>query len=302
MPICPDFARPGDEADSIMDTDTRYREDRELARRVLAGSEPDWHAFVDKYTPLILSVLRRYIFDDDQVKDVWADMLERLYRGQLERYEGRSLLGTWLVFVARSAAIDHLRHVKGRPRPPRGWDDLPERERFVYQELFVYRHSPEEVGLALHQRGELAAGESLAGIVAGLEDRLGDNRLQRLAWDLHADSVGAVSGRLLEYLEHAAAESSERQRELSPDRSLHHRQTRETLDKIRRVMEELPPDEQRVIELKFGRGLTAPQIAQDMSLRQREVYTLVERALRNFRKLLGVNILLLISTLGGFFP
>lgn len=204
--------------------------------------------------------------------------------------------------MTRSAAIDHLRHVKGRPRPPQGWDDLPEREQFVYQELFVYRHSPQEVTLALKQRGELGEGESLAEIVADLEERLGDHRLRRLAWDLHADSVGAVSGRLLEYLEHAAAESAERQQELSPERGLHHRQVRETLEKVRRVMEELPADERRVIELKFGRGWTAPRIAEDMALKQREVYTLVERALRSIRKLLGVSALLLVGVLGLFFP
>jgi RNA polymerase sigma factor (sigma-70 family) len=276
-----------------MGDDPRYQQDRELAARVLAGSVPDWHAFVERYSPLILSVLRRYVHDGDEVKNVWADVLDRLYHGQLAQYAGRSLLGTWLVFVARSAAIDHLRSRRGRTRQPDGWEALTGREQFVYRELFVAHRSPAEVRHRLAARGELSEGESLAELVAGLEERLGDRTLRRIAWDAHAASVGAVSGRLLEYLEHAAVEAAERGEELSPERQLHHARARRTLDRVHELMQSLPEDERRALELRFQEGWTAERIGQELGLgRRREVYTLLDRAVRNLRKLLGLNVLL----------
>jgi len=285
-----------------MGGDPQYKQDRELAARILAGSEPDWHEFVDRYSALILSVLRRYVHDDEQVKNLWADVLERLYRGQLRSYEGRSLLSTWLVFVARSAAIDDLRHRRGRTRLPADWDSLGERDRFVYHELFVARRSADEVWHQLREQGRLEPDESLAGIVAALEEKLGDRTLRRLAWDVHAATVGGVSGRLLEYLEHATVEAAERREAFSPERQLHHARTRRTLERVRELMQSLPEEERRALELRFDRGWTAARIGQDLGLeRPREVYTLLDRAVRNLRKLLGLSALIFIGSLVIFF-
>ena len=290
----------GDEDQRTMNDDPKYRADREFAKRILAGSVPDWHAFVDRFSGLIFSILRRYIFDEEQVKDVWVNVLEKLQAGQLRRYEGRSKLGTWLVFVARSAAVDHLRSRDGRRRHPKGWEDLSERDRFVYDQVCLSRRDPIEVGHALRERGDLDDGESLAGVMARLEDTLGDHTLCRVAWDLEARSVGVASGRLLEYLEHATAEARETQKTVSPDRHLLHEQTRQTLARIRDARESLAPDEKRILELRYEQGLTAPRIAEEMSLQQREVYTLIDRALRNVRRLLGMGVLLIIRITGTF--
>lgn len=285
-----------------MDGDRQYERDRELAARILAGSEPDWHAFVDRYSALILSVLRRYVHDDEQVKNLWADVLERLYRGQLRGYAGRSLLSTWLVFVVRSAAIDHLRRDRGRTRLPAQWDELGERDRFVYHAVFVARRSADDVWHQLRERGELGPDESLAGIVAALEEKLGDRTLRRLAWDVHAASVGAVSGRLLEYLDHAVAEAVEKREAFNPERQLHHARARRTLERVHELMRALPADERRALELRFGEGWTAARIGEDLGLeRPREVYTLLDRAVRNLRKLLGLGVLMLAWSLAAFF-
>ena len=279
-----------------MGDDPGYGQDRDLAARVLAGSDEAWHAFVDRYSPLILSIIRRYVRDDEQVKNVWAGVLERLYRGQLRGYEGRSLLSTWLVFVARSAAIDHLRGRRGRPRKPPGWDDLDPRDQHVYRELFMNHRSPEEVRHALAAAGDLAEGESLAEIVARLEEQLGDRTLRRVAWDAHAASVGAVSGRLLEYLDHAAAEAEQKRREADPEQELHRRRARETLEHVLATVAALPEDERRALELRYREGWSAARIGDELGIaRRREVYTLLDRAVRNLRKLLGVSMLLLIG-------
>ncbi len=53
---------------------------------------------------MILSVLHRYLFDDDDVRAAYVDDLKCIYRGGLSSLKGRALLSTWLVVVARSTA------------------------------------------------------------------------------------------------------------------------------------------------------------------------------------------------------
>lgn len=285
-----------------MSNDDRYSEDRALVERILAGSEADWHGFIARYTPLINSTVRRYVHDEDAVKTVWATILDGLYKGRLRTWEGRSLLSTWLVVVARSAAIDHLRTRKGRPRRPENWDELSDLDRAVYELMFIQRRTPDETRHVLAARGELPEGVSLAEIVAGLEEHLGDRTLRRLAWDVHAASVGGTSGRLLEYLEHAAEEAAEQGRELSPDRQLLHAQTRRTLDRVHEAMQALPEQERRALELRFNEGWQAERIGQELGVpRRRDVYTLLDRAVRHVRKLLGVNMLAVICLAFRFF-
>lgn len=285
-----------------MGDDPGHQQDRDLVARILAGSEPDWHAFVDRYTPLIMAIVRRYVHDEEQVKDVWAGVLERLYGGLLKGFAGRSRLSTWLVFVARSAAIDHLRSARGRPRVPDHWASLGERDQFVYRELFMRHRTTEDVRHALVERGDLGPDESLAEIVARLEEHVGDRTLRRIAWDARAATVGAVSGRLLEYLDHATAEAAERGEELNPERQLHHAQTRRTLERIAELIRELPEDERRAMELRYGHGWPADRIGRELGIaRRREVYTLLDRAVRSLRKLLGLQVLVIVWMASVFF-
>jgi RNA polymerase sigma factor (sigma-70 family) len=271
---------------------TDFAADLQLARRIVAGSEDDWHAFIDRYTPLIRAVLRRYVRDEDEVAGLWADLLARLYGGLLAQFAGRSTLATWLVLVARSAALDHQRRICGRRRLPPALSDCPEHYRTIYRELFIKGRSPEAVRQQLRAQGVLPDDTSLAEIVAEIEDRVGDRTLQQLAWDLQADQVRAGSGRLRRYLQDAAAEAQDAEAALSPEREVLQAEARRTLERIEALLGHLPAAEQQVIDLRYRRGWSAPRVAEAMDLRdQRQVYTLTARALRALRKLLGLSLL-----------
>lgn len=89
----------------------RPEDDLDLARRVLDGSEEAWHEFIDCYTGLLRHAIRRFVRDQDDAASIYVSVLERLYRGQLAQFKGEARFGTWLVFVARHAALDHRRRL-----------------------------------------------------------------------------------------------------------------------------------------------------------------------------------------------
>lgn len=257
--------------------------DLALARAVLAGDEPAWHRFVTGQSGILLAILRRYLRDTDEIRTVYVDVLAELRQGKLAEYAGRSSLATWLACIARGAAADHLRHTLGRREDPTGLADLEPRQREVFRLYYVEGRAWEDVRLRLRQSGQLSPDESLAEILADIESRLNQRTLRRLAWDLHAASVGAASGRLLEYLDDATrtAESLAP----APDAALIAREARQQVARILALVDRLPAEERTVLQLRFDQGWTADQIAAELAIPgRRRVYTILDRALARLRR------------------
>lgn len=98
--------------------------DRDLVRRMAAGDEAALGALHDRFAPLLHSVVIRIVGDADDAEEVLEETFWQAWR-QAGRYEeGRGGIGTWLVMMARSRAVDRLRG-RRRFREER-WDELSE--------------------------------------------------------------------------------------------------------------------------------------------------------------------------------
>lgn len=266
-----------------------HQDDLDLVDAVLRGEIDAWHRFIDEKSGVIIAVLRRYLFDEDELRTVYVDVLSKLRKSQLATYEGRSALTTWLTLVARGAAADHLRARFGRREEPAGLADLPPRSRTVYQLYYIEGLAFEDVRM----RVKLGPDESLAEVLAEIEDKLTNRTLRRIAWDLHATSVGGTTGRLLEYLEVTSEDMQRQGRELEPDALLIRQEAQRTLERVRQLMADLPAEERQVLELRFDEGWTADRIAEEMALPgRRRVYTIADRALARLRRWMGMVSLL----------
>jgi RNA polymerase sigma factor (sigma-70 family) len=272
---------------NVPQRETRIHEDLALIEMILAGSTAHWHAFVDRYAGLIYSVIRRQLFaeDEDDVRTVFADVLEALYRGKLSEFRGSSELSTWLIVVSRGKALDHLRHIQGRRKNPQGWEDLSKLERLVFKFHFVEGLGFDAVIQSLHSAGLRANAEAVAHAVLKIEATIDKHYLRRLESDAKAPALGVVSGRLLDYLKHM---EFERERaEEDPDQSF----TRDGIDRmaarVRELLADLSDEEREVVRLRFEEGRTAQQIASERGLSgQRRVYTILDGALRKLRRLM----------------
>lgn len=267
--------------------ETRVHEDLALIEMVLGGSTAHWHAFVDRYAGLIYSVIRRQLFaeDEDDVRTVFADVLEALYRGKLSEFRGSSELSTWLIVVSRGKALDHLRHIQGRRKHPQGWDDLSPLERLVFKYHFVEGLGFDAVIQSLRSAGSPANADRVAHAVLKIEATVDKHYLRRLESDAKAPALGVVSGRLLDYLNHM---DFERERtEGDPDEGF----TRDGVEKmalrVRELLAELSLDEREVVRLRYEEGWTAQRISDARGLSgQRKVYTILDGALRKLRRLI----------------
>jgi RNA polymerase sigma factor (sigma-70 family) len=270
-------------------TDVSGQKDNERDRAIVAaiadGCVASWHEFVAGYTNLLLKVLRQALFveDDDEVYEVYVNLLKDLHDHKLSQYEGNAALSTWLVFVARGYGLDYLRHKRGRPRPPVGYERLSEREKLVYRWHFVEGVSLDVVLELLHWSDDEVTVDELLATIQRVEDVIDSRTLVRLDRERTAHNVGHGSWRELEYFLQTRIEYI-RQSEAAGNEVVARLEAEELRRRLATVRETLQPEEQEVVNLRFVEGLNATEISRRVGwATPRRVYSLIESALGRLR-------------------
>lgn len=263
-----------------------HEADLALVRQILSGDAAAWERFVERYAGLILAMARRYLRtrDQDDIRTVFASVLESLQKTRFKTYAGRASLATWLALVARSEVMDHLRRQFGRDLKLKALERLTPDERTLFRMYYIQGLPRQQVIASLEGRGQTWDDDRFISALHDIERRLGDRWLKRLSYDLHAQSIGASSGRLLEYLDHAREESSHLSGGSSPEYIVMEREARRTVDQLHSTIAALRPRDRRLLELRFEHGWTARKIATELGMNgQRSVYRAVERILARLR-------------------
>jgi DNA-directed RNA polymerase specialized sigma24 family protein len=269
-----------------------HSQDLALVRRILAGSAEAWDEFLSAYAGLMWAVIRRYVpsRDREDLNAVFAELLTGLCEHKFATYAGRAALSTWLTLVARAEAVDHLRRRFGRRAPPRGLRRLSPAEQEIFRMYYVEGRGLREVLLELRGTDSSWTHQRLLSSLQAIEREVDDRSLRRLAYDLHAQSSGAASGRLLAYLDHVRDEFRLLEGAHRPEYHIMEREARRVLDRVRELIEQLPPEDRRIYSLRFERGWTAQQIAEELGLADpRGAYTLVDRIVRGLRRKLKLS-------------
>ena len=90
--------------------------DRQLVERVKRGDKRAYDLLVLKYQHKIVSLVGRYLRDQDEVLDVVQEAFIKAYRA-LPRFRGDSAFYTWLYLIAINTAKNHLVSMSRRPPP-----------------------------------------------------------------------------------------------------------------------------------------------------------------------------------------
>ncbi|MDX1694976.1 MAG: RNA polymerase sigma factor RpoE [Ketobacteraceae bacterium] len=89
--------------------------DRRLVERVQQGDKRAFDLLVTKYQHKILSVIGRFVQDQDEAMDVAQEAFIKAYRA-LKNFRGESAFYTWIYRIAVNTAKNHL--VSRGRRPP----------------------------------------------------------------------------------------------------------------------------------------------------------------------------------------
>lgn len=264
--------------------DGTHEKDLEVVQAIQAGSLPAWHGFVDRYTGLLYAVISRYVFDREEIRNVYIDVLTDLHRGKLHSYQGRSALSTWLVPLARNSAIDHVRKRLGRQIMPDEIREMGDTAVQIYQLFFLEGLSLEAVVHRMGTESPPKDHETVVQVLSEVENKLHPRTLRTLSYRAHAMALGETSAKLLEFLDSMREEMEDQSAKESPEYSMMESEARQTVARVLALVEQLSPDEREVLTLHYQDGLTAKEIAERMHVDgPRKVYLILERTVRKLR-------------------
>ena len=88
-----------------------------LVAQMQAGNDEAFEACVRNYVGRLLAVARRILANEEDARDAVQDAFLAAFK-QIDRFEERSKLGTWLHRIAINAALGRLRKLQNHPEQP----------------------------------------------------------------------------------------------------------------------------------------------------------------------------------------
>jgi RNA polymerase sigma factor (sigma-70 family) len=260
--------------------------DLDLCRDIALGSLSSWHRFVSQYSSLIFSVIHRYHFtkDEDELRNLFVDILDKLYNGDLAKYRGEASLSTWLVVYSRCRIVDHTRKLRGRQRRPKGYDELTDFDKCVLQHYFD-DHLPLEIVIhILRWNGFEANATAIIESVKRIDRIIGQRYLKKLEDEWLARKHDIDSSKLLTFMIKMRSDYAARADKSRPDHDLLRKEAEELADQVRSSLEDLTPMEREIVHLHFNRSWPARRIAERLEIKnQSRVYYIIKKIIGKLR-------------------
>ncbi|MCP3956859.1 MAG: sigma-70 family RNA polymerase sigma factor [bacterium] len=234
------------------------------------GSTNDARKQLENHLGLVERVVdwtsRRYRFSTEDAEELRSLVFLKLVQDDysvLRRFRQHSSLRTYLTTVAQRVALDYRNHRWGKWRPSAAARALGE-VALLLERLVARDHYPVAEAIEILRRNhrvEMSRVE-LAELAARLPARLPRRENVALPADL------------------AAEERTDRALLRQEDRRGRDR----AQERLRRLLADLPREDQLILQLRFEQGLPISRIAPQLSLDQRRLYRRVRRCLDGLRK------------------
>lgn len=82
--------------------------DEGVVRRVLDGDRDAYRVLVDRYAPMVFSVVRRHAREPAEAEDLAQEIFVRAYEG-LGEFRGEASFSSWLYRIALNRCRDHVK-------------------------------------------------------------------------------------------------------------------------------------------------------------------------------------------------
>lgn len=261
--------------------------DVELARSICDGSIEAWHEFIDQYSGLIYSVVRRHFYseDEEEVRTISVDVLQSLFDGDIGKYSGESSLACWLTAFSRNKAIDHFRRRYGRRKHPQGFEKLSEFDKKILKLFYAERLHLGIIVSTLQWFGYDVSADDIIESVYRIEDTISGRYLESLTNEHYAKMRGARSPHSIRHLVSLRLESELRTEKSGPEADLVDKEIARTVENVAELVSKLSSLDRKLIYLRFTKGLSAREIAEDLEIENyKSVYRLIEKALDRIRE------------------
>lgn len=255
--------------------------DTALIKQFKANPGVGYSSLLDQYTPIILRMIRRFLSDPDEVMETYTAICERLRHNDfqaLRRFRINSELTPWLSVVVANACRDRFRKNRIVSVPNSVISKLNKKEqlifRYYYQEYVPQSEIPDLISGGNDMSCTL---QEVIVTIGRIDEMLSVNKRWHLLAALRANRPTLSLDDLTE-MGLAPATSIP-----APDQVSGGEKDRAFL--LNNAIEDLDPEDQLLILLRFQHGMRAQQIAKVMQFENHKyVYTRLRTIISRLRR------------------
>jgi RNA polymerase sigma factor (sigma-70 family) len=225
---------------------------------------PAWNEFLERYTPVMMSIVRRYESDPGRVMDCFLHACGELSSHgfkRLRRYQpgGKARFPTWLSAVVANLCVDWRRMHVGRFRLSKAVSRLPELEQLVYRYIYVRGMPRDECLFALQARYPELSEQELARINARLFRLL----TSRQRWQLSLKTAETLQ--IAGVSAPADDEPTLQIEDPAPGPDVLSERTQDHA-RLERALAKLPANQRLLLKMRYQQDLTLDEVARLMRL------------------------------------
>ncbi|GEM_PF-798930 len=255
--------------------------DTALIKQFKVNPVKGYSTLLDQYTPVILRMIRRFLSDPDEVMETYTSICERLQHNDyqaLRRFRVNSELTPWLSVVVANACRDRFRKNRMVSVPNSVISKLSPLEKLVFR-YYYQEHVPQsEISDMISGGHDLVC--SLTDVnqaIGKIDEMLSVNKRWHLLAALRANRPMLSLDDLTE-MGLAPATSLP-----APDQT--EMEETDRVGMLNKAIQDLDPEDQLLVLLRFEHGMRAQQIAKVMQFENHKyVYTRLRTIINRLRR------------------
>ena len=262
--------------------------DSALIKKFKADPAAGYSALLDRYTPVLLRMIRRFLSDPDEVMETYTSICERLRQNNfqaLKRFRINSELTPWLSVVVANACRDRFRKNRVTSVPNSVISKLDKLGQLVFRYYYQERMTQSEIADNIQGRHEMACSSlDVARSIEKINDLLSVSKRWHLIAALRAnrpvlsidDSSAEGAFPIVDTLSYDLGGKDESEEQSS---------------RLNQAIKELDTEDQLLVLLRFEHGMRAIQIAKIMQFENHKyVYTRLRTIINRLRRQVGVEV------------
>lgn len=230
------------------------------------GDEADaqaWPDFLDAYAPLLLQAARGAVRDEEDAREAFVFVCERLVEQRHARLrhfdpQGSATFSTWLRIVAADLSLDWRRRRYGRPRLFQALRTLPPLHQAFFKARYAHGLTAGEAHGLLATGCEPVSAAELHAAEAEVE--------RRLTWR-HRLAIATRPAIATPESVEALADKGQEFPDIDGQRPDAEFLSRRRAAEVRRAIGRLPPADRLLVRLRFEQELTLREVARAAGLK-----------------------------------
>lgn len=253
-----------------------------LVEQFQTDPEAAYRELLERYSPVLLRMIRHFMEDDDEVMEVYAGICERFRASDfqvLRRYRPEGELTSWLAVVVANACRDRFRKKKASSMPMSVIEKLNTLERLVFTYHYQEHLPHEDIAEIVSRRHRMpCTALEVVQAIARINELLSTRKRWLLLSALRSNQ-GTVS---IDELSEYGFQPSVDAKVDAFDEALQHRAL---LDRLQGCLDRLDPEDQLLIHFRYEHDRSAPQITRIMHFENhKQVYTRLRTIVNRLRR------------------